>query len=123
MVQLFGRSWTRNELARYAGNLNQIGGVRLGELADGPGRGIRTAELDTGGGLSFTVLLDRGMDIGACKYKGASLAWESTTGPAHPAFFRSSLLVRLPVRISAKLTPLWNKPVPIPVARIIGPSR
>ena len=27
------------------------------------------------------------MDIGAAKYKGASLAWESATGPAHPAYF------------------------------------
>lgn len=37
--------------------------------------------------MSFSVLLDRGMDIGAAKYAGASLAWESTIGPAHPAYF------------------------------------
>ena len=87
MVQLFGRSWSRTELSRYVGNPSQLGGVRLGELADGPARGVRTAEFETGTGLSYTVLLDRGMDIGACKYNGASLAWEANPGPAAPQFF------------------------------------
>ena len=87
MVQLFGRSWTKGELARYAGNLDQIGGVRLGELADGHSRGVRTADFETGTGLAFTVLLDRGMDIGSCHYKGAALAWAGNPGQAHPAFF------------------------------------
>jgi hypothetical protein len=87
MVQLFGRSWTQKELARYAGNLDQIGGVRLGELADGNSRGVRTAEFETGSGLSFTVLLDRGMDISTCRFRGAALAWAGNPGPVHPAYF------------------------------------
>ena len=84
MVQLFGRSWTEQEIKKHVGSLSQLGGVRLSTLEDGIGRGVRTAEFETGSGLSFTVLLDRGMDIGAAKYKGASLSWESTVGPAHP---------------------------------------
>jgi len=87
MVQLFGRSWTRQELARYAGNVDQLGGVTLGMIDDGKGRGVRTAHFETGSGLSFTVLLDRGMDIGQTRFQGASLAWESTVGPAHPAYW------------------------------------
>lgn len=87
MAQLYGRSWTRRELLQHVGLISQVGDVRLAERVDGAGRGVRTAEFETGSGLAFTVLLDRGMDIGACKYKGASLVWESTTGPAHPAFF------------------------------------
>ncbi|HHX64947.1 MAG TPA: aldose 1-epimerase family protein [Chloroflexi bacterium] len=87
MVQLFGRSWTQRELARRIGLVSQVGGVRLSELADGVGRGVRVADFETGSGLSFTVLLDRGMDIGAAKFRGAALAWEATPGPAHPAFF------------------------------------
>jgi len=84
MVQLFGRSWTEQEIKEYVGSLSQIGGVRLSVLDDGNSRGVRVADFETGSGLSFTVLLDRGMDIGAAKYKGASLSWESTVGPAHP---------------------------------------
>jgi len=87
MVQLFGKSWTQRELMEYVGGLSQLGGVRLCERQDGSTRGVRTAEFETGSGFSFDVLLDRGMDIGPAKYQGASLAWESAIGPAHPAFF------------------------------------
>jgi hypothetical protein len=87
MVQLFGRSWTQRELLQHVGSLSQVGGVRLSEFADGNARGVRAADVETGSGLAFTVLLDRGMDIGAAKYKGASLSWESTIGPAHPAYY------------------------------------
>jgi len=86
-VQLFGRSWNRQELLQRVGKLSQIGGVRVVELADGNARGVRVAQFQTGSGFSFDVLLDRGMDIGAARYKGASLVWESTTGPVHPAYF------------------------------------
>jgi hypothetical protein len=87
MVNLFGRSWTRQELTRYAGSMDQLGGVRLSVLDDGKGRGIRTAQFETGSGLAFTVLLDRGMDIGSARFQGAALAWESAVGPAHPMYF------------------------------------
>ena len=72
MVQLFGRAWTRQELQRYAGNIDQIGGVAISVLDDGKGRGMRTAHFQTGSGLSFTVLVDRGMDIGSARYQGPS---------------------------------------------------
>ncbi len=87
MVQMFGRSWTQQELMRYAGNISQLGGVRVSELQEGNSRGVQVAEFETGSGFAFTVLLDRGMDIGAAKYCGASLAWHSSIGPAHPAYF------------------------------------
>jgi len=87
MVNLYGRDWTREELCRYVGRDSQLGGVRLAELADANARGVRVADVDTGSGLAYTVLLDRGMDIGAARYRGASLTWDSATGPAHPAHF------------------------------------
>ena len=87
MVVLYGRSWTRAELKTYVGNPDQVGGVRLSELSDGTGRGVRVADFQTGSGLQFSVLLDRGMDIGSARYKGASLTWESNRGPAHPMYY------------------------------------
>ncbi|MCE5260123.1 MAG: aldose 1-epimerase family protein [Chloroflexi bacterium] len=89
MVKLFGRSWTHQELARHMGGISQLGGVRQVELTEGRYRGVRVAEFDTGTGFSFSVLLDRGMDIGACKYQGAALAWEAAPGPTHPAYYDS----------------------------------
>jgi hypothetical protein len=87
MVQLYGQSWTRQQLQAYAGNTDQLASVRLGELADGRGRGVRVADCDTGGGLSFSVLLDRGMDIGAARYRGVPLAFQTNGGVAAPAYY------------------------------------
>jgi len=87
MANLFNRSWTRAELLNYVGDLGQIAGIRLGEWADGVERGLRVAEVRTGSGLTFSVLLDRGMDIGPAAYKGLPLAWVSPTGWAHPMYF------------------------------------
>ena len=55
MVQLFGRTWTQQELMRHMGSLSQVGGVRLTELQEGSGRGVRAAEFETGSGFSFNV--------------------------------------------------------------------
>ncbi len=87
MANLFNRTWTRSELLNYVGDLSQIAGIRLGEWADGTERGLRVADVRTGSGLAFSVLLDRGMDIGPASYKGMPLAWVSPTGWAHPMYF------------------------------------
>jgi Domain of unknown function (DUF4432) len=87
MAKLFGKEWTRAELLSHVGDLSQVAGVRLIELGDGVERGVRAADVATGGGLEFTVLLDRGMDIGVASYKGLPLAWISPAGFAHPAHF------------------------------------
>ena len=74
----------------YVGDLSQIGGIRLGEWADGVERGLRVADVRTGSGLTFSVLLDRGMDIGPAAYKGLPMAWVSPAGWGHPAYFDPS---------------------------------
>jgi hypothetical protein len=87
MAHLYGKDYTRKDLARRMGLMEQVAGIRLVELADGWGRGVRAGLLRTGGGLSATILADRGLDIYDADYKGAALAWVSPTGPKHPAYF------------------------------------
>ena len=87
MAHLYGHNYSRQELARRTGLLEQVAGIRMIELADGWGRGVRAAQLHTGSGLSATLLIDRGLDIYDADYKGASLAWVSATGPKHPSYF------------------------------------
>jgi hypothetical protein len=87
MANLFNRSWTRAELLSYIGDLSQIAGIRLGQWTDGTERGLRVADFSTGSGLAFSVLLDRGMDIGPASYKGMPLAWVSPTGWSHPMYY------------------------------------
>ena len=87
MINLFGRQWSRRELLSYVGDLSQVAGIKLGEWSDGVERGIRTAHIRTGSGLEFTVLLDRGMDIGPAHFRGIPVAWLSPAGFAHPSRF------------------------------------
>jgi hypothetical protein len=87
MPRLYGSFLTRADLLQRVGDLSQIAGVRVGELGDGLERGVRIAEVHTGSGLQFTVLVDRGMDIGAASFCGAPLAWRSPTTTVAPAFF------------------------------------
>ena len=85
-VELFGRSLTGRELRRRVGRLDQAAGIEPLVLDDGAARGVRALRGRTGSGLSFTVLPDRGMDLGAADHRGAPLAWLSHTGVVAPSF-------------------------------------
>ncbi len=84
-MKLWGKTYTKREIAQHVGDLSQICGVRKTVLEDGPGRGMRCYEVATGAGLSFSVLPDRGMDLGWCSYKSIPIGFISKTGPVSPA--------------------------------------
>ncbi len=85
MAKLYGRDWGAEDLRRHVGSMEQIAAIVAGERTDGAARGVRTLEVNTGSGLSFTVLPDRGMDIGEARLNGVPLAWQSAMGVVHPA--------------------------------------
>jgi hypothetical protein len=87
MIELHGRQWSRAELHEATGSMDQLAGIKLVEGGDGLARGLRALRFWTGSGLTFDVLADRALDIGACQYNGASLCWLSPVGEAHPAFY------------------------------------
>ena len=87
MARLFGTTLTRAALLERVGDISQIGGVRCGQLEDGFERGVRTLDFHTGSGFAFTVLADRGMDIGQTVFRGAPLTWRSATTHIGPAFY------------------------------------
>lgn len=87
MAMLYGKRWTRKQIESLTGSMHQIAGITPGELADGRGRGVRTAEIRTGSGLSATVALDRCMDIVRADHQGRSLGWRSVVGDSHPAYY------------------------------------
>jgi hypothetical protein len=84
MVELYGRTRSRRDIAASAGALSQFAGVRLMTLGDGVERGIRMLEFRTGTGLRFTVLVDRALDIADCDYRGMAIGWHSPAGFRHP---------------------------------------
>lgn len=79
-------NYTEEQLNAYTGAMKQVAGIRRAVLDDGKARGIRVADVYTGSGLQYTVLIDRGMDIGAASYRGNSLTYLAPGGFGHPAY-------------------------------------
>jgi hypothetical protein len=79
MARLFGRDYTPQELRSLTGALSQLAGIRPVVLDEGKARGLRAAEIWTGSGLRFQVLIDRALDLGAADHGGRPVAW------VHPA--------------------------------------
>jgi len=87
MAELFGRRYTRAELLAHVGDISQIARAKPYRLVEGHEDGVAAIDVTTGGGLAFTVLPSRGMDISSASYNGRPLAWRSATSDQHPAYF------------------------------------
>jgi hypothetical protein len=66
-------------------NPSQVGGIESLTLADGEGRGTRVLWVNTGGGLRFRVLVDRGLDIDQAFLNQHSLAFLTHKGATPPS--------------------------------------
>jgi len=77
----------KNVIQNYIGNQSQIGGTRHYTLTDGWGRNLRCIDVNSGSGLQFTILPDRGMDISLASYKGTNLVYLTCNGETHPAYY------------------------------------
>ncbi|HUA31747.1 MAG TPA: aldose 1-epimerase family protein [Streptosporangiaceae bacterium] len=87
MPELFGAAYTRADLLRRVGRLEQVAGVRLVTIGDGQGRGVRVLEFRTGTGFAFDVLIDRSFDVGRCELAGRPLSWLSGAGVVGPWYY------------------------------------
>src|SRR5262249_4934376 len=87
MPELHGRRWSRADLARHRGRLEQAAGAGLVTVGDGVEGGVRLLELRTGTGFEFDIVVDRAFDIGRCEHAGRALSWQSATGFAGPWFY------------------------------------
>ncbi len=66
------------------GNTAQVGGIETSVVDNGAGRNTRIAWVNTGTGLRYKVVIDRGMDIVDAFYNQHSLAWLSHGGVMSP---------------------------------------
>lgn len=87
MPKLFGRDWSKDELMRHIGDVDQVGGAKRMMLVEGNTAGCEAVEFRTGTGLRFVVLPGRGLDISECEWCGESLAWRSHTGDVAAPYF------------------------------------
>ena len=86
-MQLDGHQYTQADLSQRIGHIHQLGGVRRVILDDGPAKGIQAFDVDTGAGLRFCLLPDRGMDISLAAYKGINLVYLTPNGEVNPACY------------------------------------
>jgi len=77
----FGKSV---DVKNYVGDISQIAGIKRYQYLEGKSNGIRAVDFWTGSGLSFTVLLDRCLDIPSASFNGKSLCWKSLAKEIHP---------------------------------------
>ena len=76
-----------NEMKKYMGNTYQVFGTRQYKLVDGNNAGVRAIDVKTGGGLEYTILPDRGLDISLASYKGVNLTYLTPQGEVNPAHY------------------------------------
>ena len=78
------RAWNpdpgREACVRRYGNMRQLCGLRRCVLSDGKAAGTEAVDVETGGGLRFTVLPGRGMDISELRYRGVPLSYLAKSG-------------------------------------------
>nr|MBF6592656.1 DUF4432 family protein [Ktedonobacterales bacterium] len=86
MPHLFGRPWTRADLLRHVGHMEQVAGIREARLAGGRAAGVRALDFTAGDGLRFTITPDLCMDIPHLEYRGVPLVWSSRNGIVGPQF-------------------------------------
>jgi len=86
-MKLYGKEIKREEVTRYIGEVSQIADARESVLTQGKAEGVRAIDVKTGGGLRFSVIPSRGLDIAWAEYKGMPLAHIGKSGVVGPQFF------------------------------------
>lgn len=80
MAIINGKEYSKSELLQRVGNISQLAQVRPVILADGRAAGVHVVDIKTGGGLEFTVLQDKGMDLFDFSFKGTNVCFQSKPG-------------------------------------------
>jgi hypothetical protein len=87
MLKYFGNDYDYKTLLSYVGDFSQLAGAKRYALTCGRSKGVEAADVRTGSGLNYTVLLDRALDIGFAEYKGVPLVYMSPVGVVAPQYY------------------------------------
>src|SRR4029079_5801815 len=90
-MRIYGNEYSKQDLLRRVGSLAQLGGVEVISFEEGHARGTRGIEFQTGTGFSFTVIPERGFDVGPANYQGVGLCWLPPKLLAGPWFYEGDI--------------------------------
>ena len=65
----------RSYISRYVGSMDQLCGIKSYVFDEGRARGVKAFEVNSGAGMRFTVLPDRGMDISWAEFEGRNVVY------------------------------------------------
>jgi galactose mutarotase-like enzyme len=77
----------RTRIEQRTASVAQLASAREVVIDNGPGRGVRVVEIDNGTGLRLEVLVDRGLDLGSCTFRGVPVTFATPSGVTHPAYY------------------------------------
>ncbi len=75
------------EQKKYIGHISQLFSVKEYAYTSGKARGYRAVDVNNGAGLSFTVGIDRCMDLTSVNYKGVNLSFTTPAGIVAPEYY------------------------------------
>ena len=79
-MKINGKDYSRKEIEKRVGNINQLGGTLHYQFSEGRAKGVSGVEFNTGAGFSFVAMPDRGLDIAHCTYRGINLVYHTPNG-------------------------------------------
>ncbi|MBQ4574699.1 MAG: aldose 1-epimerase family protein [Clostridia bacterium] len=86
-MKLWGKEYTKREIMQNIGDVTQAFGLRSSTINDGAGRGMRIIDLKTGGGLTATIVPDRGLDIYNLSFNNIPISFVSKVGYIAPSLY------------------------------------
>lgn len=75
------------EMMDYLGDISQIGGMKRYQMLEGKAKGVEAVDVDDGHGLRFTILIDRGMDLGKLVYRDWGFTFQAAAGVTAPQYY------------------------------------
>jgi hypothetical protein len=87
MARYLGKELKKADILRRVGHMSQLAPVRRCEMLEGKAEGLKVIEVANGGGLAFTVLEGKALDISNLSYKGVNFNFVTKPGLAAPEFF------------------------------------
>jgi hypothetical protein len=87
MREALSMLFERDEVRRYAGHTRQLFGIKSYTFDEGPEKGVKAFEIDTGAGLRFTVLPDRCLDISYAQMDYRNVSYIAKPGIVSPQYY------------------------------------
>jgi galactose mutarotase-like enzyme len=88
MAFIYGDNLSRRDILKRAGNISQIAGIREFRYQHGKADGVYAMDIRTGGGLTYTLIPDRCLDIAFTEYKGIPMSFLSKSAITAPGYYQ-----------------------------------